>query len=584
MNRTTVLAAVCGLALSTNAFAQQTIAGCPMLPSDNVWNTPVDTLPVRSDSATLVNTIGAGTGLHPDFGAGLWAGAPMGIPFVTVPGTQTKYPASFMYAGESDPGPYAVPLTAPIEGGSGSTGDRHAIALDTTNCVLYELYLAYPDASGWSAGSGAIFDLRSNQLRPDGWTSADAAGLPIVPGLLNYDEVASGEIRHAIRFTAPQTRKAYVWPARHYASSLTGLQYPRMGERFRLKASFDITPYPAEIQVILRAMKKYGILLADNGSSWYITGAPDERWNNDNLSLLSSVKGSNFEAIDATSLMLDPDSGAARQTSTPTVTVSVSPSTATVRIGRTQTFAASVTGSSNTAVTWSVNGVSGGNAIVGTISAAGLYTPPASVPSPSTVTVRATSAASTAASASASVSIIPLPTITAVTPATIPTGPFSITVSGVGFVSGSVVTFDGASLATTVVSATSLTATGTASTAKTVAIVVKTPDGGTSNTASVTVTGQTQTQVSVALSPTSVSVRIGRTRQFAATVSGSSNTAVSWRVNGIAGGNGTVGRISTSGLYTAPTSVPRPSTVTVTATSVADPTKSATATVTVTRR
>jgi hypothetical protein len=211
---------------------------------------------VLANSATLVNTIGASTGFHADFGSGTWDGGPIGIPFVTVPGTQTKYPASFLYADESDPGPYAVPLNAPIEGGPNATGDRHAIAVDTTNCILYELYRAFPQTSSWVGDSGAIYDLRSNALRPATWTSADAAGLPIMPGLVTYEEVMSGEITHAIRFTAPQTKREFVWPARHYASSLTGAQYPRMGERFRLKASFDISPFPPEVQVILRAMKK----------------------------------------------------------------------------------------------------------------------------------------------------------------------------------------------------------------------------------------------------------------------------------------------------------------------------------------
>ena len=239
MIRSTVCMVLCGLALATSAAAQQTIGGCTVLPPENIWNTPVDTLPVRADSATLVNTIGASRGFHPDFGAGLWDGGLMGIPVVAVPGSQTKYQTTFLYPDESDPGPYAIPLNAPIEGGSASTGDRHAIALDTTNCILYELYYAFPEANGWNAGSGAIFDLKSNALRPDGWTSGDAAGLPVVPGLIDYDEVAAGEIKHALRFTAPQSRNAYVWPARHFASSLTGSQYPRMGERFRLKASVE---------------------------------------------------------------------------------------------------------------------------------------------------------------------------------------------------------------------------------------------------------------------------------------------------------------------------------------------------------
>ncbi len=216
------------------------ISGCPVFPADHIWNTPIDTLPVAANSSTYINTIGPGIGLHPDFGSGTWDGGPIGIPFLTVPGTQTKYPATFTYSDESDPGPYAVPMTAPIEGGSSSTGDRHAIAVDKDNCILYELYSAYPQGASWSAGSGAIFSLTSYALRPATWTSADAAGLPIFPGLVRYDEVAAGEIRHALRFTIPQSQKAYVWPARHYASSLTGSQYPPMGARFRLKASFDV--------------------------------------------------------------------------------------------------------------------------------------------------------------------------------------------------------------------------------------------------------------------------------------------------------------------------------------------------------
>ena len=168
------------------------------------------------------------------------------------------------------------------------------------NCILYELYNAFPQTSSWSADSGAIFDLNSNALRPSGWTSADAAGLPIMPGLVTYDEVLSGEIKHAIRFTVPRSRHEFVWPARHYASSLTGTQYPRMGERFRLKAGFDISSYPADVQVILRAMKRYGIMLADNGSAWYISGKPDPRWNDSNLHTLGQLLGSNFEAVDAT--------------------------------------------------------------------------------------------------------------------------------------------------------------------------------------------------------------------------------------------------------------------------------------------
>ncbi len=574
-----MLLVVGGSVSVTTAAAQQMIGGCAVLPANNIWNTPVDTLPVLSNSATLVNTIGTSTGFHADFGSGTWNGGPIGIPFVTVAGTQTKYPATFFYADESDPGPYAVPLNAPIEGGSASDGDRHAIAIDADNCVLYELYRAFPQASSWSADSGAIFDLRSNALRPATWTSADAAGLPIMPGLVTYDEVLSGEIRHAIRFTVPQTQRAFVWPARHYASSLTGTQYPRMGERFRLKASYDISSFPAEVQVILRAMKKYGIILADNGSAWFISGAPDARWNNTNLSQLHQVLGSDFEAVDATVLEIDPNSGQARQSG---VTVSVSPATATVRTARAQTFTATATGAAST-VTWSVNNVAGGNSTVGTIDTSGQYLAPLAVPSPSTVTVRATSTVSTSSSGTASVTVIPLPTIASVSPSPVPVGTFTLTVTGAGFTSGSVVSFDGAALATTVVSSTTLTATGNAAAAKSsVPVVVTTTDGEVSNTFLVDVVAAPA--VTVAISPTSASVRINRTQQFTATVQNTSNKTVTWKVNGIAGGNSTVGTISSSGLYRAPSSVPNPSVVTVSATSAADPTKSASAAVTVRRK
>jgi len=226
------------LGLATFAAAQApTVGNCTVLSADNIWNTRVDQLPVHPSSSTWVNTIGPSSPLHPDFGSGTYDGEPIGIPYITVPGTQTKYPATFTYQSESDPGPYAVPLNAPIEGGSASTGDRHVISIDTDNCILYEIYAGYPQAASWQGGSGAIFNLLSDALRPATWTSADAAGLPIFPGLVRYDEIAAGAIRHAIRFTVPQTQKAYVWPARHYASSLTGAQYPPMGARFRLKAS-----------------------------------------------------------------------------------------------------------------------------------------------------------------------------------------------------------------------------------------------------------------------------------------------------------------------------------------------------------
>jgi hypothetical protein len=399
LGQLTVLIGFVGL-----AAAQAPTAGtCPVFPADHIWNTRIDQLPVHPSSSTWVATIGANSPVHPDFGSGTWDGGPIGIPFVTVPGTQTKYPATFTYQSESDPGPYAIPLNAPIEGGSASSGDRHAIAVDTGNCILYELYDAFPQSSSWQAGSGAIFNLESDALRPATWTSADAAGLPIFPGLVKYDEVLSGEILHAIRFTVPQTQRAYVWPARHYASSLTGNQYPPMGARFRLKASFDISTFSPLNQIILTALQRYGMMIADNGSSWYISGAPDPRWDNDDLHVLGTITGSDFEAVDVTPLMVDPNSGQALQGS---VYVTVTPGSATVQVNQQQQFTAAVTGNTNQLVTWDVNGAVGGNGTAGFIdSISGLYTAPAVMPSPATVTVHATSKAVPSAVGSAAVTI-----------------------------------------------------------------------------------------------------------------------------------------------------------------------------------
>jgi hypothetical protein len=307
----TLLCVVASAGLASLAVAQGPVEGnCPVFPADNIWNARVDQLPVNSSSSAWVSTIGASSPLHPDFGSGTYNGEPIGIPYVTVPGSQTKYPATFTYQSESDPGPYAIPLTAPIEGGSSSTGDRHVIAVDTDNCILYEIYDAFPQTASWQGGSGVIFNLTSDALRPAGWTSADAAGLPIFPGLVRYEEIVSGAIRHAIRFTVPQTQDTYVWPGRHEASSLTGAQYPPMGARFRLKSSFDISKFSATNQIILTALQRYGMLLADNGSSWFISGAPDSRWDNDDLHALTTISGSNFEAVDVSTLMVDPNSGA----------------------------------------------------------------------------------------------------------------------------------------------------------------------------------------------------------------------------------------------------------------------------------
>lgn len=294
--------------------APPVVGGCQILPADNIWNTPVDTLPVHEDSDAFIATIGSNVGVHPDFGT-VWNGAPIGIPFVVVPPGQKPVAIHFVrYGSQSDPGPYPVPPGAPIEGGPSSTGDRHVLVVDSGACVLYELYRAFPQPDGsWNADSGAVFDLSSHALRPETWTSADAAGLPILPGLVLYDEVASGAITHALRFTAQRTRRAYVWPARHFASNSTDPARPAMGQRFRLKAGFDESAYPAEVQVVLRALKKYGMILADNGSNWYISGAPDPRWDDDALHDLHMVRGGDFEAVDVSSLMIDPGSGQARR-------------------------------------------------------------------------------------------------------------------------------------------------------------------------------------------------------------------------------------------------------------------------------
>lgn len=304
-------AILAGMVFASVAYSQAlTIGSCPVFPANNIWNMPVDQLPVSSKSATYVSTIGQATTLHPDFGT-VYAGAPNGIGFVTVPGSQTEYPATFTYSDESDPGPYAIPLNAPIEGGSASTGDRHVISIDTTNCILYEMWSAYPQVTSWQAGSGAIFDLTSNALRPAGWTSADAAGLPVFAGLVRYDEVLAGAINHAIRLTVPKTQEAYVWPARHEASNLTNSVYPPMGVRFRLRADFDISSYSAANQVILTALKKYGMMIADNGSAWYISGAPDSRWSDDDLHNLGKLTGADFEAVDVSPMMVNVNSGQA---------------------------------------------------------------------------------------------------------------------------------------------------------------------------------------------------------------------------------------------------------------------------------
>ncbi len=295
------------------ASSQPQVAGCAVFPADNVWNARIDSLPVHPNSDAYVAAIGMDAHLHPDFGT-WWNGQPIGIPFAVVPGDQPRVPVTFDYVDESDPSPYPIPPGVPIEGGPNGDGDRHVLIVERDDCVLYELFDAWPQGDGsWHAGSGAIFDLSSHALRRAGWTSADAAGLPILPGLVRYDEVASGYIGHALRFTAPRTRRAYVWPARHYASQLTGEQYPPMGQRFRLRGDVDISDFSSSVQVILRALHEYGMFLADNGSPWFLTGTHDPRWDDDLLGELKRLRGWHFEAVDAAGLMLDADSGQVRR-------------------------------------------------------------------------------------------------------------------------------------------------------------------------------------------------------------------------------------------------------------------------------
>lgn len=286
---------------STNGPA---IANCPVFPADNFWNTPVDSLPVHPQSDAWIDSIGRDVEFHMDFGSGTYEGGLLGIPYDVVSGSSvTSYSPEFYYPDESDAGPYPIPDNPSIEFGS----DHHIIVVDTDTCTLYEIFDASFADGQWFGGSGAIFDLHSNALRPDTWTSADAAGLPILPGLARYDEIAAGEVKHALRFTAEETA-GYVWPGRHQTAE-PDEDIPPLGARFRLTADYDISGFPPEMQILLQAMKTYGIVLADNGSNWYVNGAPDERWDNDMLHMLDVLTGNDFEAVDTSVLMVDVDSG-----------------------------------------------------------------------------------------------------------------------------------------------------------------------------------------------------------------------------------------------------------------------------------
>jgi len=281
---------------------------CTAFPADNAWHADVSRLPVHPRSAQWLGHMSPTRLLHPDFGG------PYGIPITVVDGTHPKVPVTFDYADESDAGPYPLGSDTRVEGGQYDSGDRHTVVVDRDACRLYETWATGRSGTAWTAGSGAIWDLRSNALRPRGWTSADAAGLPILPGLLRYDEVATGDVDHAIRFTTNVTDRSYVWPARHSAGSISDASYPPMGARFRLKASYDVAAHPAQAQVVLRAFQRYGLVLADNGSPWFFQGATDARWPDALLDDLKTVPASAFEAVDASSLQVSPDSGQVRTT------------------------------------------------------------------------------------------------------------------------------------------------------------------------------------------------------------------------------------------------------------------------------
>ncbi len=302
-----------GTTLAATTTRTASIGGCARFPADNIWNYDISHLPVDANSANYIASIGLSGHVHPDFGAGLYNGSPIGFPYVVVPGSQPYVPVSFDYAGESDPGPYPIPANAPIEGGAQSSGDRHVLVVDSGTCKLYEMYDSYPQQNGsWHAGSGAVWSLNSDALRPATWTSADAAGLPILPGLVSYDDIAAGAITHALRFTVNSTQNTFLWPARHQASSSSDPNLPPMGLRLRLKASVDISSFSRTNQIILTALKHYGMFVADNGSSWYISGTSDNRWNNDDLHALTSIPGSDFEAVDESALQVSPDSAQAK--------------------------------------------------------------------------------------------------------------------------------------------------------------------------------------------------------------------------------------------------------------------------------
>lgn len=338
-----------GLGASLNGFLP--------FPSDNLWNKDISSSPIDSNSAAIITYIGPTIGLHPDFGSGLYNGSNIGIPYTVVDSTQPLIPINYTaYGTESDPGPMPIPLTAPIEGyPSPGTGDRHVLVLDNANCFLYELYSSYPQTSSWNAGSGAVWDLLADEQRPYTWTSADAAGLPIFPGLVRYDEVAADAIHHAIRFTLQNSSAGFTPPASHWASTTSSNTAPPMGMRLRLKASFNVSTFSAANQVILNAMKKYGLILADNGSSMYISGAPDSRWDNSDLHNLGAVTASDFDVIQIAPLYT---SSNVPSGPSPTIT-SFTASSTSISSGTTVTLSWQVSGASYVIVSPAVGATRG---------------------------------------------------------------------------------------------------------------------------------------------------------------------------------------------------------------------------------
>jgi hypothetical protein len=323
--RTAALVLLAGVMLATTSCdplipgrpgqPDPTIGGCLMMPADNYWHADVRSLPVSPRSSAWVSSLGLDAKFHTDFGSGEWQGEPIGIPYNVVFPGQPKVTMGFYYPGDSDPGPYPMRWDAPIEGSQRSDGDRHVLTVDKATCKLYEVFDAHrgpKPTSPWLAGSGAVFDLSSNAMRPAGHTSADAAGLPMLPGLVRFEEVHAGHIDHAIRISANRTQNSYIWPARHQAGSTSDPNVPPMGAWLRLRADYPTDGLTNEAKVIVEAMKTHGMIVADNGPSWFLGGVPDSRWNNQTLTQIWDISGHDIEAVDQSSLMVDPNSGQVR--------------------------------------------------------------------------------------------------------------------------------------------------------------------------------------------------------------------------------------------------------------------------------